>query len=243
MPSNVSCDPDRLVVPAPTSGDARLTAHLREYLGAWPPAAPVEVVGHPGRLAPAWDGATVLAVVVVSPAGTVVSVPPDRVGAAARLARGPILLTDDFREALADALDVTTDGKVSPWLPYRWTVEPARLPDVGEWVDSTHPRLPEWLRAFPGRVLAVFDPATGEYLAGVAAKPHTTWGRELAVGTEERARGRGLARRLVAQGARAVLAAGAVPLYVHHPANVASARVADAAGLPDSGWRILYAWS
>jgi hypothetical protein len=28
-----------------------------------------------------------------------------------------------------------------------------------------------------------------------------------------------------------------VPTYQHDPANVASARVADAAGFPDRGWR------
>ena len=242
MPSNVSYGPDRVVPEPSTSDDPRLTAHLREYLGAWPPAEPIEVVGHPGRLEPAWDGASVVAVVVVSPVGTVVSVPPARAEAAAGLAAGPALLSDDFRRALAHAVGVG-ESKVSPWLPFRWTVEPADLPDVGEEVDSTHPKVPEWLRAFSGPVLAVFDPDTGDYLAGVAHKPHSRWGKELAVGTEEAARGRGLARRLVAQAARAVLAAGAVPLYVHHPDNVASARVADAAGLPDTGWRILYAWA
>ena len=55
--------------------------------------------------------------------------------------------------------------------------------------------------------------------------------------TELAARGRGLARRLVAQAARRVLEEGAVPTYLHETANVASARVADAAGFPDRGWR------
>ena len=43
--------------------------------------------------------------------------------------------------------------------------------------------------------------------------------------------------RLVAQAARRVLDEGAVPTYQHDPANIASARVADAAGFPDRGWR------
>ena len=241
MPSNVSSVPDDGVGRA-GAGDPRLTAHLREYLGSWPPAGPVEVTGHVGRLEPAWDGASVIGVVVVSPAGTMVSVPPDRADAASRLAAAPAVLTEDFRLALAEVLGVGIT-KVSPWLPFRWTVEPAELADAGDWVDPGHPGLPEWLRAFPGRVLVSFDPESGRYLAGVAAKPHTRWGRELAVGTEEAARGRGLGRRLVAQGARAILADGAVPLYVHHPDNTASARVADAAGLADTGWRILYVWA
>ncbi|HVL26743.1 MAG TPA: GNAT family N-acetyltransferase [Acidimicrobiales bacterium] len=223
-------------------GDARLTAHLETYLGRWPPRAAVDVVGHEARLGPAWDGASVVAVAVASPAGTLVSVVPGRQSgpAASRLAATPVL-TDDFRRELA-ALAGVGEAQASPWLPFRWTVEPADLPDAGQWVGPEHPALPDWLRLFAGPVLVALDPVTGRYLAGVAAKPHTRWGRELAVGTDEAARGRGLARRLVAQKARAVLADGAVPLYVHHPDNVASARVADAAGLADTGWRILYVW-
>jgi hypothetical protein len=34
-----------------------------------------------------------------------------------------------------------------------------------------------------------------------------------------------------------VLDDGAVPTYLHSLSNVASARVAEAAGLPDQGWR------
>ena len=57
--------------------------------------------------------------------------------------------------------------------------------------------------------------------------------------TAERARGRGLARRLVAQAARRVLAGGALPTYLHAPDNEASARVARAAGFPDRGWQVV----
>ena len=52
-------------------------------------------------------------------------------------------------------------------------------------------------------------------------------------------RGRGLARRLVAQAARSLLDRDVVPTYLHDAANVASARVAAAAGLPDLGWTAL----
>ena len=74
------------------------------------------------------------------------------------------------------------------------------------------------------------------YLAGVGIKRHDQYGHELSVGTEPEARGRGLARRLVAQAARRVLDEGAVPTYQHAFDNVASARVAQAAGFPDRGW-------
>jgi GNAT superfamily N-acetyltransferase len=103
---------------------------------------------------------------------------------------------------------------------------------------ANHSALPGWLHAFPSPVLAMVDD-DGAYLAGVGIKPHSRWGRELAVGTDETARGRGLGRRLVAHAGRAVLDDGAVPLYVHHPDNEASARVADAAGFPDLGWRMV----
>ena len=41
----------------------------------------------------------------------------------------------------------------------------------------------------------------------------------------------------VAQAARRVLDEGAVPTYLHERDNHASARVAEAAGFPDRGWR------
>src|SRR5213076_377345 len=61
--------------------------------------------------------------------------------------------------------------------------------------------------------------------AGVWVPADDPDGRELSVGTEPAARGQGLARRLVAQAARQVIADGAVATYLHDPANLASARV------------------
>jgi len=86
-------------------------------------------------------------------------------------------------------------------------------------------------------VLVVLDDDV--YVAGVGLKRHDEHGQEISVGTEQAARGRGLARRLVAQAARRLLAAGIVPTYLHDPANTASAKVADAAGFPDRGWTVL----
>ncbi|MDQ4097184.1 MAG: GNAT family N-acetyltransferase [Actinomycetota bacterium] len=213
-------------------GDALLTTHLEAYLGAWPPSGRVEVVGWPGRVEAGWDGSIALAVVVRSPEGTVISVPPDLAPRAARLSGS--VCSESFRDDVAQA--VGAPGRASPWLALRWSTEPAPLPDLGRWVEPDDPALPDWLRVFPSRVLVARD-EDGRYLAGVGIKSHTRWGKELAVGTEEEARGRGFARRLVAQAARAVLEDGAMPLYVHHPGNAASARVAEAAGFPDLGWR------
>jgi GNAT superfamily N-acetyltransferase len=96
------------------------------------------------------------------------------------------------------------------------------------------------LHPFGGEVLvALID---GGYAAGVGIKRHDRFGHELAVGTEERFTGRGLGRRLVAQAARRVIAEGMVPTYLHDPRNTASAKVADAAGFPDLGWKILGLW-
>jgi predicted GNAT family acetyltransferase len=91
-------------------------------------------------------------------------------------------------------------------------------------------------------VLIARDPESGAYLAGVGLKHHDRYGQEIAVGTEPAARGQGLARRLVAQAARRVLDEGAVATYQHDPANIASSRVADAAGFPDRGWRSYGMW-
>jgi GNAT superfamily N-acetyltransferase len=120
---------------------------------------------------------------------------------------------------------------------FRWGARPTPGPDEGVWLPVIDPRVPPWLHPFGGEVLVALD--GGHYVAGVGIKRHDRYGHELAVVTHERARGRGLARRLVAQAARRVIADGAVPTYLHDPRNTASARVADAAGFPDRGWQVI----
>ncbi|HUP85708.1 MAG TPA: GNAT family N-acetyltransferase [Acidimicrobiales bacterium] len=214
----------------------RLAAHLRAWLGAWPPEAPLVVATSPARATPGWDGAVHPVVGVASPDGAVLSVPEDRVDAVAALA-------DDLEglRAAGDALGAALgwpDGRLFDGV-FRWSEAPTGLEDAGEWVAVDDPRVPPWLLPFGGEVLMAFDPSTHENVAGVGIKVHDAFGHELAVVTEEASRGRGLARRLVAQAARHVLETGAVPTYLHADANVRSARVADAAGFPDRGWRIL----
>jgi RimJ/RimL family protein N-acetyltransferase len=148
----------------------------------------------------------------------------------------PATITGNPRNALPTALD-RPDHVVYAGT-FRWTTAPAPLADVGEWIEANDPVVPDWLRPFGGRVLIARD-ADGNYVAGVGIKRHDANGHELSVGTEPAARGRGLARRLVAQAARALLDDGIVATYLHDPANVASARVAEAAGFPDLGWRVL----
>ncbi|MCX4474062.1 GNAT family N-acetyltransferase [Micromonospora sp. NBC_01655] len=211
--------------------DRRLYLHLVAWLGQWPAGPGLHVVRSYRRALPAWDGRLRPAIAVGDGHGTVLSVAPRHVPAVRALSAGS-------RRRLFAGLPATVDhpGWVCHEDVFRWTLAPAPLPDVGEWIAPTEPGLPRWLRLFDRDVLVVRD-ADGRYLAGAAIKRHDAHGHELAVGTVPAARGRGLARRLVARAARRVLDEGAVPTYRHDPANVASARVAQAAGFPDRGWR------
>lgn len=193
----------------------RLTTFLDEWLGRWPPRSTRDVVGSPLRERPGWDG-KVHPVLGVGDAGGrwVVSVSPARAGAPDPLA-----------------------GLATGEAVFRWCERPADVEPLGEWVPAGDPVLPGWLRPFGGEALVVTDDAG--YLAGVGLKRHLDSGWEISVGTEPRGRGRGLARRLVATAARRVLDEGRAVVYLHDDDNVASARAADAAGLPDLGWRVL----
>ena len=212
--------------------DRRLRLHLAIWLGQWPAGPGLHVVGSHRRVHPAWDGRRRPALAVGTGRSTVLSVPPDRVAVVRALAAD--LPVDRLIPALPAAVGLPawpTHDSV-----FRWTLAPAPLPDVGEWIPPGTRGLPSWLRLFDREVLVVRGP-DGRYLAGVGVKRHDAYGHELAVGTVPAARGRGLARRLVAQAARRVLDEGAVPTYLHNRDNLASARVAEAAGFPDRGWR------
>ncbi|MGQ0575577.1 MAG: GNAT family N-acetyltransferase [Pseudonocardia sp.] len=209
----------------------RLAAHLRTWLGRWPGDGPgLTVVGWPARLEPGWDGRAHPLVGVSSPGSGVLSVPPDAADAVAAM----------LRDGGAPHGVPAAAGLAGRWFSgvFRWSTAPAPLPDAGEWVAASDPVVPAWLHPFGGEVLLARDPTTGAHLAGVGIKRHDRHGHELAVVTAEAARGRGLARRLVAQAARRVLDDGGVPTYLHAADNHGSARVADAAGFPDLGWAV-----
>jgi len=210
----------------------RLIEHLRGWVGAWPPTWPPTVVGNPRNAAPGWDGKVHAVIGIIDDAGrAAIGVPPD---VAARLQGEETI--ERVRRLLPGLLG--RPGHVVYQGVFRWSTTPAPLPDAGVWIPVDDPVVPPWLHPFGGEVLMALDD-DGRYLAGVGIKRHDDAGRELAVVTERAAQGRGLARRLVAQAARRVLDEGAVPTYLHAPANVASARVADAAGFPDHGWSVL----
>lgn len=189
-----------------------------------PPSARLHVVATGARLQPGWDGQVRPVVGVVSAGGSgVVGVQPgmpegtvDSVAGVAALLAAPVW----------DAA-------------FRWCESPAPLPDTGSWVPRSDARVPDWLKPFNGDVLCVFSEDESSYLAGVGIKRHDPFGWELSVGTEPAAQGRGFARALVATAARRVIDEGAVPTYLHDFRNAASAKVAEAAGFPDRGWRVL----
>lgn len=192
-------------------------------------------MGSDARTRPGWDGRVYPVVGVSTPDGSVLSVPPGRAEAAAMTAAD----CADVGHLVARLPDVMGGGHGFLGV-FRWSVAPTPLDDAGIWVPWDDPRVPEWLHPFGHEVLvAVRD---GEVVAGVGMKHHDRYGRELAVVTEPAAQSQGLGRRLVAQAARRVLGDGAVPTYLHAQANIASARVAEAAGFPDSGWGII-GWS
>jgi GNAT superfamily N-acetyltransferase len=221
--------PDR----RPASVEDRLEKHLAAWLGAWPPPpGRVLVVGTPIREAPGWDGRARAVLGVSTRDGAVVSVTP-----ALAAEMGALPKDVDVAE-VGTRLSRLAGGRLYAGA-FRWCESPTPFEDAGVWVPREDERVPEWLKPFNGDVLVAFDPASGAYLAGVGVKRHDDFGHELSVGTEPEAQGRGLARRLVAQAARRVIAGGAVPTYLHDFANAASAKVAAAAGFPDHGWRVL----
>ena len=218
----------------------RLTLHLRSWVGAWPPPSKgVHVVGDPSRLQPTWDGAVRPLQGVSDGAGTVIGVPPDAAEAVRRVI-GDDLDRSGLGDELGEILGVGPAAFGAGVFRTADRVDPD-IADLGEWFEHQTDDLPEWLAPFNGPRLVTFDD-DGRVIAGVGIKVHDRYGQELSVVTEEAARGLGLARRLVATAARRVLAEGSVPTYLHAPDNAASARVADAVGFPDRGWKVYGLW-
>jgi GNAT superfamily N-acetyltransferase len=209
----------------------QLDDFLAEYLGAWPATPGLTVIGSEVRTRPGWDGRVQEVVGVASPETAVISVPP----AAAEPVGDRVQSWKQAEAVLPEALE-RQDGRVY-YGTFRWTYRPADLPDAGVWIPIDDPRVPPWLHPFGGDALITL--IGGVYAAGVGIKRHNASGLEISVGTEPEHRGKGLATNLVAQAARWILAKGAVPIYLHDPANIASDRTANAAGFPDQGWQIL----
>lgn len=226
-----------------------LADHLTAWLGAWPPELPLDVVGSDARTRPGWDGQVRQLLGVLDPdppalgePGLLLSVPPDRVEPIELLGGldPGVLDQQSWCDAVAQALRAP-DQRIGTAV-FRCIDRPdqvADLEDVGTWVARGDRSLPDWLRPFNAPEVLLVRDDDGTYLAGLGIKEHDAHGAELAVVTAEAARGRGLARRLVATAARRVLADGRVATYLHEASNLASARVADAVGFVDRGWRVV----
>ncbi|HZA81241.1 MAG TPA: GNAT family N-acetyltransferase [Actinomycetes bacterium] len=132
--------------------------------------------------------------------------------------------------AVADALG----AQVFSWVARTGVAIP--VPEAPVTVlDATDPRLPGWVIGhFTGKAWVVLGD-DGRVLATAVLKRYDDRLREISVGTDEAARGRGLAKAVTAAAARAVLEEGRAVLYNHDPDNHASARVAEAVGLYELG--------
>jgi GNAT superfamily N-acetyltransferase len=200
--------------------------HLETWFGGWPTAASgITVLESDLRTKPGWDGVLLPVVGITHHDFAVLSVAPGQAS----------VVTDRLNGVdpsdLADTLGLMLGT-------FRWNLTPAPGDDVGEWVPPSDKRVPDWLKPFNGDVLIEWDDH-GHYGAGVGRKMHNAFGHEISVGTEPSLRGRGIARRLVATAARRILQDDAVPTYVHLLDNHASAKVAEAAGFADHGWRYI----
>ena len=210
-----------------------LQQHLALRLGQWPPSGQLVVTTAPSRTRPGWDGSVLPVLGVASPAGTVVSVPPAVLEAAQRLAaEGGLSGLEGGLGRLLGAPGARIHEAI-----FRWCEAPAAVPDAGVWLPCDDPRLPAWLRPYgPEALVGLVD---GRYACGVGIARHDTFAHELVVRTSEEYRGRGLARGLVAQAARAVADRGALPTAVYRAENTASARICTSLGFADLGWRTL----
>lgn len=219
--------------------ESRLNEFLSSRLGTWPPAASLELRHCELRDQPRWDGRIQPFFGIESPVGTVLTFSEKTFPCGTSL--DPREVEDELGQS--DAYFTIPEMFKQPEMHFgravfRYLGEFVDLPKAGEWVEPTHPGVPDWLRPFNGGVL-VHWADDGTYAAGVGLKKHNELGYEIAVGTEPEHRGKGLAQRLVSQAAKYIWDLGAIPLYLHGATNAASARVAEKSGFPDRGWHVI----
>ena len=125
-----------------------LTAHLRQWLGAWPPARELHIVASLARVERGWDGQVHPALGVADAAGAaVLSVPPSAAEAVRRQASTGLASILEHLPAQVGGAGRSTYRAV-----FRWTTAPADLPELGVWVRADAAGVPAWLRPFGGDV-------------------------------------------------------------------------------------------
>ena len=150
---------------------------------------------------------------------------PEHAELAGRLLRDPPTAEAELAEVAA-----VLGGRVIGVVARTGLDIPAPESDV-KVISAGDRRLPDWVHGhFTGPAWVVLSP-DGRVLSTAVLKDYDERLREISVGTEEEARGRGLARSVVRAAARGVLAEGRAVLYLHDSDNDASAAVARAAGL------------
>jgi RimJ/RimL family protein N-acetyltransferase len=161
--------------------------------------------------------------------GAVVAVAPTFSGVLRRELDGPGSV-DRALEAVAEA----AAGRHYSWVARTGVAIPPPSAEVTV-IDTSDPRLPDWVVGHFAGVAWVALEDDGQVLSTAVLKRYDDRLREISVGTSEAARGRGLAKAVTAAAARAVLAEGRAVLYNHDPDNHTSARVAEAVGLHEFG--------
>jgi GNAT superfamily N-acetyltransferase len=160
--------------------------------------------------------------------GAVVGVAPEHAGSLRERLDGPASLVPALT-----ALAASLPGHMFSGVARTGVVIPPPVAPVTV-LDATDPRLPQWVHGhFVGEAWVVME--GGEVLSTAVLKRYDDRLREISVGTAPAARGRGLARSVVAAAARFVLAEGRVVLYNHAVDNDSSARVAESVGLHELG--------
>src|SRR5919198_4878607 len=161
--------------------------------------------------------------------GAVLAVAPEHAALVHRLLGGPGSVLRSLELIAAELLGHLFSGVARTGV----AIPPPMVPVTV--LDATDPRLPGWvLGHFTGEAWVVLDD-DGQVLSTAVLKRYDDRLREISVGTAERARGRGLARSVVAAAARHVLSEDRAVLYNHAPDNYASAKVAESVGLHEFG--------
>ena len=139
-----------------------LAAHLREWVGAWPPPGRgLTVVAVRDRDEPGWDcrARPLLGAVDDSGDGIVAVSPTIHLDVAELLHGEPadVLEDGDLRRRVAEV--AVGEGAVLGAGVLRWTTSVAHdIEPIGTWLPHTDPRVPDWLDPFGGEFGTVDEP-------------------------------------------------------------------------------------